>query len=67
VARTSGIELKVTKATSGIFSSIISGEGLVNTFTGTGKVLIAPVDNYFNTLIHTLRSIDYKVSSQSKN
>lgn len=67
VARTSGIELKVAKATRGIFSTVISGEGLVNTFTGTGKVLIAPVDNYFNTLIHTMRSIDYKVSNISKN
>lgn len=66
VARTSGIELKVEKATRGIFSTVISGEGLVNTFTGTGKVLIAPVDNYFNTLIHTLRSIDYKVQSLNK-
>jgi uncharacterized protein (TIGR00266 family) len=61
VARTSGIELKVTKATSGIFSTVISGEGLVNTFTGTGKVLIAPVDNYFNTLIHTVRAINNNV------
>ncbi|HDR50464.1 MAG TPA: zinc-ribbon domain-containing protein [Mariniphaga anaerophila] len=67
VARTSGIDLKVTKATRGIFSTVISGEGLVNTFTGTGKVLIAPVDNYFNTLIHTVRSIDYKVSRKSNN
>lgn len=61
VARTSGIELKVTKATRGIFSTVISGEGLVNTFTGTGKVLIAPVDNYFNTLIHTMRAINNNV------
>jgi uncharacterized protein (TIGR00266 family) len=61
VARTSGIDLKVTKATSGIFSTVISGEGLVNTFTGTGKVLIAPVDNYFNTLIHTVRAINNNV------
>jgi uncharacterized protein (AIM24 family) len=61
VARTSGIKLKVTKATSGIFSTVISGEGLVNTFTGTGKVLIAPVDNYFNTLIHTVRAINNNV------
>lgn len=61
VARTSGIELKVTKATRGIFSTVISGEGLVNTFTGTGKVLIAPVDNYFNTLIHTMRAINSNV------
>lgn len=67
VARTSGIELKVAKATRGIFSTMISGEGLVNTFTGTGKVLIAPVDNYFNTLIHTMRSIDFKVSNIGKN
>lgn len=66
VARTSGIDLKVTKATRGIFSTIISGEGLVNTFSGTGKVLIAPVDNYFNTLIHTMRSIDFKVSNIGK-
>ncbi|WP_347839415.1 AIM24 family protein [uncultured Draconibacterium sp.] len=61
VARTSGIELKVAKATRGIFSTVISGEGLVNTFTGTGKVLIAPVDNYFNTLIHTVRAINSNV------
>lgn len=66
VARTSGIELKVTKATKGIFSTIISGEGLVNTFTGTGKVLIAPVDNYFNTLIHTINSINYSIQSLNK-
>ena len=61
VARTSGIDLKVTKATRGIFSTVISGEGLVNTFTGTGKVLLAPVDNYFNTLIHTVRAINNNV------
>jgi uncharacterized protein (AIM24 family) len=66
VARTSGIELKVTKATRGIFSTVISGEGLVNSFTGTGKILIAPVDNYFNTLIHTIRSIDYKIQNLNK-
>lgn len=66
VARTSGIDLNVTKATRGIFSTVISGEGLVNTFTGTGKVLIAPVDNYFNTLIHTMRTINSNVLSIKK-
>lgn len=65
VARTSGIELNVAKATKGLFSTVISGEGLVNTFTGTGKVLIAPVDNYFNTLIHIMRNINYRVSQLS--
>jgi uncharacterized protein (AIM24 family) len=66
VARTSGIELKVAKATKGIFSTVISGEGLVNTFMGTGKVLIAPVDNYLNTLVHTMRSINYSIQSLGK-
>ncbi|OFX30800.1 MAG: hypothetical protein A2W90_20135 [Bacteroidetes bacterium GWF2_42_66] len=61
VARTPGIDLQVKKATKGIFSTLVSGEGIVNTFTGTGKVLIAPVENYFNTLIHIVRGIDYKV------
>lgn len=66
VARTSGIELKVTKATKGIFSTVISGEGLVNTFTGTGKVLIAPVDNYLNTLVNVMHSINYNIQSLGK-
>jgi uncharacterized protein (AIM24 family) len=66
VARTSGIELKVAQATRGIFSSVISGEGLVNTFSGTGKVLVAPVDNYFNTLISIVRNINYKIQNLSK-
>ena len=66
VARTSGVELKVAKATSGIFSTMISGEGLVNTFTGTGKVLIAPVDNYFNTLISSVRSVSHQIQHLRK-
>ena len=66
VARTSGVDLKVAKATSGIFSTIISGEGLVNTFTGTGKVLIAPVDNYYNTLLNSINSVSYQIQHLSK-
>jgi uncharacterized protein (AIM24 family) len=65
VARTSGVELNVKKAAKGIFSSIVSGEGLVNSFSGTGKVLIAPVENYFNTLINVVRDIHFKVSQPS--
>lgn len=61
-----GVKLKVTKATSGIFSTVISGEGLVDTVTGTGKVLITPVDNYFNILIHIVRAINYNVLNMGK-
>ncbi len=63
VARTAGIDLKVTKATKGVFSTIISGEGLLNTFTGTGKVLIAPVDNYINTLIYSINTIKTQIQN----
>lgn len=62
VARTSGIDLSVKRVSKGIFSTVFSGEGLVNTFTGTGKVLIAPVENYFNTLINIVQDIRFKVS-----
>lgn len=62
VARTSGVELAVKRASKSIFSSLVSGEGLVNSFTGTGKVLIAPVENYFNTIINIVQDINFKVS-----
>lgn len=62
IARTSGVELQVKKATKGIFSSVASGEGLVNTFTGKGKVLIAPVSNYLNTIVSEIRGVRYMVS-----
>lgn len=65
VARTSEIELQVKKAAKGIFSTMISGEGILNIFTGTGKVLIAPVENYMNTTIRLLRTINSKVQSLS--
>ncbi len=50
VARTGNLEFAVEKTTKGLFSSMASGEGLVNTFRGTGTVLIAPVPNRFLTL-----------------
>jgi uncharacterized protein (TIGR00266 family) len=61
VARTAGIEFTVNKATKGLFSSWTSGEGLVNTFTGTGKVLIAPAANRHVTMMNYLGSIYRRV------
>jgi len=52
VARTASLEFRVEKAVKKLFGSFTSGEGLVNTFTGTGTVMIAPVANRFLTLIH---------------
>lgn len=62
VAREAGVQLNVSKASKGIFSSMISGEGLVNTFTGTGKVLIAPASNPYITMVNYLSGIHRKIS-----
>lgn len=61
VARQSSVQLTVARANKGIFGSMISGEGIVNTFTGTGKVLIAPAANRYITMINYLSSIHHRV------
>ncbi|MDO9255723.1 MAG: AIM24 family protein [Bacteroidales bacterium] len=61
VARQSSVQLTVSKANKGIFGSMISGEGIVSTFTGTGKVLIAPAANKYITMINYLSSIHHRV------
>jgi uncharacterized protein (AIM24 family) len=66
VARTTGLEYKVERATKGFFSSLTSGEGIVNTFRGTGSVLIAPVPNRFLTLLHEFGGLRSLIRSISK-
>ncbi len=61
VARQGSVQLSVDRASKGIFSSVISGEGIVSTFTGTGKVLIAPAANRYVTMINYLSSINHRV------
>jgi len=61
VARQASVQLTVAKANKGIFGSMISGEGIVNTFTGTGKVMIAPAANRYITMINYLSSIHRRV------
>ena len=51
VARTPELQYQVEKAAKGLFSSWLSGEGIVNTFRGNGTVLIAPIPKRFLTLL----------------
>ncbi|MBD2359950.1 AIM24 family protein [Anabaena minutissima FACHB-250] len=43
IARTNTINYRVDKATKSLLGSMTSGEFLVNTFEGTGTVLLAPI------------------------
>lgn len=51
VARTGSLEFKVERATKGILGSMLSGEGMVNTFSGYGSVMLAPMSNRYMTMI----------------
>lgn len=57
IARTSGVEYAVKRASKSLVGSFTSGEGLVNTFTGHGRVLLAPVPNLHQSLISQTRMI----------
>jgi uncharacterized protein (AIM24 family) len=51
VARTPSLEYRLERSSRKLFGSWISGEGMVNTFRGSGTVLISPVPNRFLTMI----------------
>lgn len=45
VCWSSGLQFTVEKSTKSLVGSAISGEGLVNVYRGTGRVLMSPVAN----------------------
>ena len=45
VARSASLHFEVSRSTKSLFGSVTSGEGLVNTISGTGRVYIAPIPN----------------------
>ena len=50
VARSESLDYSVQKVTKSLLGAATSGEGFVNVFEGSGKVLIAPVPSYANML-----------------
>lgn len=48
IAWSDTLEFTVERTTPTLFGSMAAGEGLVNVYRGTGKILIAPVDNNKN-------------------
>lgn len=66
VARTGQVEFRVEKATKGLFRSMMSGEGMVNVFTGHGTVLLAPIPNRYVTLMGQFGSLYSAIRSISR-
>jgi uncharacterized protein (AIM24 family) len=54
VARSAALNFEVSRSTKSLIGSLTSGEGLVNTISGTGRVYIAPIPNR-NMLMSALR------------
>lgn len=57
VARTASVNFTVERVTKSLLGSMTSGEGLVNTFSGQGKVLVAPVPNRFLSIMREFGSV----------
>lgn len=56
VARSGSLQYSIEKATKSLFGSMTSGEFLVSTFQGTGKVLIAPIPYWRMRMFSTIQS-----------
>jgi uncharacterized protein (AIM24 family) len=50
--RKGNIEYRVEKSNKSLLGSAISGEGLLQTFTGTGEVWVAPTQSIYNRLCY---------------
>ena len=48
------LDFKVEKATRGLFASVLSGEGLVNTYSGTGTVYLCPASTKLQYLTNKI-------------
>ena len=50
ILRSKGIKFSVTRSAKTLTGSLLSGEGLVNTFEGTGQVWLAPSEKIYNAI-----------------
>ncbi|MUG94676.1 AIM24 family protein [Scytonema sp. UIC 10036] len=62
IARTNTLHYRVEKATKSILGSMTSGEFLVNTFEGTGTILLAPVPYWQVKLLREITAAIPKTS-----
>ena len=60
VIRTAGVQFSVTRSDKSLLKSAMNGEGLLNTFTGTGRVFLAPTAPVY-------RKLEWGLSLQTNN
>lgn len=63
IAWSKSLKFTVEKSTKSLLGSVVGGEGLVNVYRGTGKILMAPVP--YGTLMHTGNSSDEPAKTSS--
>jgi uncharacterized protein (AIM24 family) len=66
VGRTASLDYRVEKATKGLLRSMMSGEGMVNVFSGYGSVLLAPMPNRYMTLLREFGGLHTAIRSISR-
>ena len=54
IAWSKDLSFTVEKSTKNLIGSAVSGEGLVNVYRGTGKVLMAPIRNLTRSSVNSL-------------
>jgi uncharacterized protein (AIM24 family) len=64
IAWSSSLEFTVEKSGKSILGSAMSGEGLVNVYRGTGKVLLAPVESTYNGVTSSMNN-QHNVAGQN--
>jgi uncharacterized protein (AIM24 family) len=60
--RTSGVEFSVERASNSLMGAVTSGEGLLQTFRGTGKVWIAPTQTFYEAMGYLANSSSLSTS-----
>ncbi len=63
VARSPSLEFRIERAAKGLFATMASGEGRVNTFQGHGVVLIAPLRNRSLTVLREFGTLRAQLAS----
>ncbi|MGL4912484.1 MAG: AIM24 family protein [Romboutsia sp.] len=65
VARSSDVNFSVTKSDKSLFGSAINGEGFLNTFSGHGKVWIAPTQPMYEKMSYGLPTQNNSMNNTS--